>query len=80
MPPVWNDLVERRTRRGKVFYGCGTYPTCDYATWDKPIAEACPQCGGMMASATRGKPRVYCTECEYERGVAAAGKELVAAQ
>jgi DNA topoisomerase-1 len=79
-PRCGNDLVERRTRRGKVFFGCGTYPTCDYAIWDKPIAEKCPQCGGMLASSMRGKPRVYCTECTYERGAAATEKALVAAQ
>lgn len=37
-------MMERRSRRGKVFYSCSTYPTCDYATWNMPLAEPCPTC------------------------------------
>ncbi|TWI77481.1 DNA topoisomerase I [Desulfobotulus alkaliphilus] len=39
------ELVERKSRRGKVFYGCKRYPDCTFAIWDKPIAEKCPDCG-----------------------------------
>ncbi len=38
-------LMRRKSRRGKVFYSCSTYPACDYATWNEPIAEPCPRCG-----------------------------------
>jgi len=38
------ELAERQSRRGKVFYSCDQYPKCDYASWDKPIDEPCPQC------------------------------------
>lgn len=38
------NMLERRSRRGKVFFSCDKYPTCDYATWNKPIAEECPLC------------------------------------
>ena len=38
------DLVEKRSRRGKTFYSCSNYPKCEYASWDKPLAEACPVC------------------------------------
>ncbi len=38
-------LMKRKSRRGKVFYSCSTYPECDYATWNEPIAEPCPNCG-----------------------------------
>jgi len=41
-------ITERRTRKGRVFYGCSNYPNCDFAVWDKPIPERCPQCGGLM--------------------------------
>ena len=37
-------LMKRFTRRGKPFYGCSNYPRCDYAVWDEPVAEECPQC------------------------------------
>ncbi len=38
------ELVEKHSKRGKVFYGCNRYPDCDYATWDKPVDKACPIC------------------------------------
>ncbi len=38
------ELVERKSRRGKLFYSCECYPTCKYALWDRPIAESCPKC------------------------------------
>jgi DNA topoisomerase-1 len=36
--------VERRSRRGKVFFGCSNYPTCDFTLWSRPVAEECPNC------------------------------------
>jgi len=44
-PKDGGDIVERKSRRGKVFYGCANYPDCDFTLWKKPIAEACPDCG-----------------------------------
>ncbi|RDH83318.1 MAG: type I DNA topoisomerase [endosymbiont of Escarpia spicata] len=38
-------LLKRKSRRGKIFYSCSTYPDCDYAIWNQPIAEPCPKCG-----------------------------------
>lgn len=43
-PRCKSDLVQRRSRRGKVFYGCSGYPNCDYASWYKPLPQECPQC------------------------------------
>jgi DNA topoisomerase-1 len=79
-PRCGSDLVERRSRRGRVFYGCGTFPKCNYALWDRPMSEPCPKCGSLMATAVRGKPREYCTVCAFERQPEAAAKELVTAQ
>ena len=39
------ELVERKSKRGKVFYGCSNYPKCSYALWDKPVDKECPECG-----------------------------------
>ncbi len=39
------EILERRSRRGKIFYGCDRYPKCKFASWDRPIAQACPNCG-----------------------------------
>ena len=38
-------LMQRKSRRGKIFYSCSTYPKCDYAVWNEPVAEPCPNCG-----------------------------------
>jgi DNA topoisomerase I len=43
-----NDILERKSRRGKIFYGCGGYPKCKYALWNKPIEEPCPSCGNSF--------------------------------
>ena len=57
-------IVEKPTRRGKVFYGCTHYPKCKFATWDKPTGEMCPECGKALVEKS-GK--VKCSECEYEK-------------
>jgi DNA topoisomerase-1 len=44
-PGCHGELVERKSKRGKVFYGCSRYPDCDYAMWDKPVPIPCPTCG-----------------------------------
>jgi DNA topoisomerase-1 len=65
------DLIERRSKRGKTFYGCNRYPECDFVAWAKPIAEACPKCGGpylvekwLKAGAVLQCPNA---ECKYKR-------------
>lgn len=55
-------IVEKPTRRGKVFYGCNHYPKCKFASWDKPTGEMCPECGKYLVE-KNGK--VKCSECEY---------------
>ena len=44
-PKCQGSIVQRRTKRGKIFYGCANYPQCDYTTWDTPLKENCPECG-----------------------------------
>ncbi len=62
-PQCGGDLVERKTKkRGKVFYGCANYPTCNFATWDRPVAGPCPTCGGLVTIA-QGKQVAACTAC-----------------
>ena len=50
-------LMQRKSRRGKVFYSCSTYPKCDYAAWNQPIAEPCPQCGWPVLTIKTTKRR-----------------------
>ena len=42
------EIVERKSKRGKVFFGCSRFPKCEFATWDKPVAEKCPQCDAKI--------------------------------
>ncbi|HLH73381.1 MAG TPA: type I DNA topoisomerase, partial [Chloroflexota bacterium] len=55
------DLVEKRTRRGRLFYSCSEYPTCDFAIWQRPLPTPCPQCGGLLTEA--GKTEAKCQRC-----------------
>jgi len=57
-------IIEKKTKRGKIFYGCSNYPKCSFASWDKPILEKCPNCGGTL---TEKKDKVKCINCDYER-------------
>jgi len=50
-------LMQRKSRRGKIFYSCSTYPRCDYAVWNEPIAEPCPQCGWPVLTIKTTKRR-----------------------
>jgi DNA topoisomerase-1 len=50
-------LMQRKSRRGKIFYSCSTYPKCDYAVWNEPIAEPCPQCGWPVLTIKTTKRR-----------------------
>ncbi len=60
-PQDGGDLVERRTRRGRVFYGCSNYPTCDFTSWKRPTPQPCPQCGGLLVVDNRD--HALCLNC-----------------
>ena len=47
-PKCGKRLIERINRKGRKFYGCEDYPACDFVSWDMPVKEACPKCGGYM--------------------------------
>ena len=63
-PKCDGNIIERKTKRGKVFYGCSNYPKCDFASWDKPIEDKCPNCGGTL---TEKKDKIKCMNCDYEK-------------
>jgi DNA topoisomerase I len=59
-------IVERRSKKGRLFYGCDQYPACDYVSWDKPVAKPCSNCGGMMVEKkVRGDVQWHCTVCGH---------------
>jgi len=62
-PKCGGDLVEKRTRKGRVFYGCANYPECDWTSWKRPLAMPCPVCGGLMVQ--ENKELAKCTRCEH---------------
>ena len=57
-------LIERKTKKGKIFYGCNNFPKCKTAFWDKPLDEKCPECGNVLLEAKEG---VKCSNCEYKK-------------
>jgi DNA topoisomerase-1 len=63
------DIAERRTKRGKSFWGCVRYPACDFSTWNRPVVETCPECGwvGMekKISKAEGETRT-CLKCKHK--------------
>jgi len=59
------EIVEKRTRKGKIFYGCNQYPKCDFALWEKPINEKCPKCGALLIETKRKQTKCSNKECNY---------------
>ena len=71
-PKCGGSIVERKTRRGRKFYGCKNYPECDYTTWDTPLKDTCPVCGSFMLKHQykNGRALVYCSndDCKSRVG------------
>lgn len=62
------EIIERKSKKSRLFYGCNRYPECEYVSWDKPIARACPKCSSLMVEKKRKKQGVSisCTQCDYQ--------------
>jgi DNA topoisomerase-1 len=56
------EIIERRSKRGRVFYGCLRYPECEFTSWQKPMPQPCPNCGGLLVEQSRSKAQ--CTNCK----------------
>ena len=76
------DVVERRSKRGKTFYGCSRYPECDFVGWGKPISEKCPECGGsyLVEKYLKAGAFAQCpnTECKFKKPLEVAPVEATA--
>lgn len=60
-------IVERRSKKGRVFYGCDQYPTCDFVSWDKPVNKPCPACSSMMIEKrSKNGVMIQCTQCDHK--------------
>ena len=64
-PKCGGKIVERKTKRGKVFYGCSNFPKCKVAVWDKPTGELCPECHSLLVTDKDGI--VKCNSCDYKK-------------
>jgi len=65
-------IVEKKSKKGKIFFGCSNYPKCKFAAWDKPVKEICPQCGAKILVLKESKSKgeyLLCLKCKYEKRV-----------
>lgn len=61
------NVVERKSKKGRKFYGCDRFPECDFVSWDKPIARTCPRCESMLIEKKSKKgTQIQCTNCDYK--------------
>jgi len=63
-------ILERRTRKRKIFYSCSRYPDCEYALWDKPTGEQCPDCKSLLTENAKGVVKCSSKECKYKKEAA----------
>lgn len=63
-PSCNGKIIEKKSRRGKIFYGCNQYPTCKTAFWDPPTGEKCPSCNALLISK---KDQIQCSACDYKK-------------
>lgn len=57
------EIIEKTTKRGKIFYGCNQWPKCDFALWDEPTGEKCPKCGSLMIKTKKEETKCSNKEC-----------------
>ncbi|AVP36907.1 type I DNA topoisomerase [Staphylococcus felis] len=64
------DVVERKSKKNRIFYGCSNFPECDFISWDKPIGRDCPKCNHYLAEHKKGRStQVICSNCDYKEAV-----------
>ena len=64
-PKCGGKIVERKTKKGKIFYGCGNFPKCKVAVWDKPTGEVCPECHSLLVETKDNN--IKCSACDYTK-------------
>lgn len=79
-PKCGGKIIERRTRRGVVFYGCENYPKCDYVSWDMPLTTTCKECGSFLFRHRfkKGQTILYCSndDCKTRKEDTPINKEI----
>lgn len=68
-PKCGSKVIVKKSKRGRTFYGCSSYPNCDFVSWNEPTNEKCPQCGGILFERKGKYPKLCCEAegCGYER-------------
>jgi len=66
-PRDGGEILEKRSKKGRTFYGCANWPDCDWVSWYRPLPEPCPQCGGLQVDMGRGRARCLKHEGEPAR-------------
>ncbi len=73
-PKDGGDIIERRTRKGRIFYGCSNYPECDWTSWKKPLKAPCQVCGGLLVALK--SDMAECTVCGERQAISESNREL----
>ncbi|GER65612.1 DNA topoisomerase 1 [Weizmannia acidilactici] len=61
------EIIERKTKKNRIFYGCDRYPECDFVSWDKPVGRKCPKCCEMLVEKKLKKgTQIQCVNCDYK--------------
>jgi DNA topoisomerase-1 len=60
------EIVERRSKKGRTFYGCSRYPECEFSAWNKPVAVSCPRCGSPYMLEAGRKGQIRCPKCGHD--------------
>jgi len=63
-PKDGGELIERKSKKGRTFYGCANYPKCDFTSGTRPLKQPCPSCGGLLVTA--GREHARCTSCDWK--------------
>ena len=64
------EIVESKSKKNRVFYGCERYPDCEFVSWDKPIARSCPKCDNyLVEKRTKKQVQIKCSSCDYKEEV-----------
>lgn len=70
-PKCDGQVIVRKTKKGRDFYGCSNYPNCDFVSWSEPTNEKCPQCGEILFKKKGKKPVLFCSKegCGYQKAI-----------
>jgi DNA topoisomerase-1 len=61
------NIISKKTKKGKIFYGCNTFPKCDFALWDKPVNEFCPKCDSILIETKKKQIKCSNKECDFSK-------------